>query len=80
MTPEYVENIRDEYWEGDQLKNFFENILPNNIKAYFENFLGLKINITDNFIDTVSQFRKNKASRGLLESYKAKEKMVHPDN
>ena len=80
LTPEYVKNIRDEYWEGDQLKNFFDNILPNNIKAYYENFLSLKINIADNFIDTVSQFRKNKASRGLLESYKAQEKMAHPDN
>ena len=74
LTPEYLENIQDEYWEGDPLKSFFENILPNNIKSCYENFLSLKINIADNFIDTVSQFRKNKATRGLLEAYTAQEK------
>lgn len=76
LTTEYIDNIQDEYWEGDPLKNFFENILPNNIKSYYENFLSLKINIADNFIGTVSQFRKNKATRGLLETYTAQEKLI----
>lgn len=78
LTSEYVENIQDEYWEGDQLKNFFENVLPKNMQTCFENFSNLKINIADNFIDTVSQFRKNKATRGLLDAYKAQEKMINP--
>src|SRR3989339_20912 len=67
LSKEYVENIQDEYWNGDQLKNFFEGVLPNNIAVCYENFLSLKISIADNFIDTVSQFRKNKATKGLLE-------------
>lgn len=75
LTNEYIENIQDEYWEGDPLKNFFENVLPNNISVYFENYSNLKIDIANNFIDTVSKFRKNKATRGLIESYKAQEKM-----
>lgn len=78
LTSEYVENIQDKYWEGDPLKNFFENVLPKNMQTYFENFSNLKINIADNFIDTVSQFRKNKATKGLLETYKAQEKMINP--
>lgn len=78
LTKEYMENIQDEYWDGDQLKNFFENVLPCNIKTCYQNFLSLKINIADNFIDTVSQLRKNKATRGLLETYKAQEKTAYP--
>ncbi len=78
LTSEYVENIQDKYWEGDPLKNFFENVLPKNMQTYFENFSNLKINIADNFIDTVSQFRKNKATKGLLEAYKAQDKMINP--
>lgn len=77
LKEEYVKNIQDEYWDGDQLKNFFGNILPNNIKAYYENFLNSDINIADNFIDTVSQFRKNKATRALLEMYNSQEKMIN---
>ena len=80
LTKEYVENIQDEYWSGDQLKNFFEGALPNNIATCYANFLNLKISIADNFIDTVSQFRKNKATKGLLETYKAQERIAHPSD
>ena len=80
LTKEYVENIQDEYWNSDQLKNFFEGVLPNNIAVCYKNFLSLKISIADNFIDTVSQFRKNKATKGLLEAYKAQEKIAHPSD
>ncbi|MDD4995593.1 MAG: hypothetical protein PHW53_03970 [Patescibacteria group bacterium] len=76
LTREYVENIQDEYWNGDPLKNFFENVLLGNISTYYENFSNLKINITDNFADTVSQFRKNKTTKNLLEMYKTQEKII----
>lgn len=76
LTNEYVENIQDEQWEGDPFKNFFENVFPNNITTYFENYSNLRINIASNFIDTLSQFKKNKATKGLIESYKSQEKML----
>jgi hypothetical protein len=75
LTKEYTDRIRDDYWSGDQLKNFFETILPNNIITNYKNFLELKINIANNFIETVSQFRKNKATKGLIESYQTLDKL-----
>ncbi len=76
LDKEYVNDIKDEYWNGDQLKNFFENVLPKNIEEYYRNFLNLKIQIAESFIETVSQFRKNKATKGLLESYEARENLI----
>lgn len=76
LDKEYVKGIKDEYWDGDQLKNFFENVLPKNIEEYYRNFLNLKIQIADSFVETVSQFRKNKATKGLLESYEARENLI----
>ena len=76
LDKEYVNGIKDEYWNGDQLKNFFENVLPKNIEGYYQNFLNLKIQIADSFVETVSQFRKNKATKGLLESYETRENLI----
>ena len=76
LNKEYVHGIKDEYWNGDQLKNFFENVLPKNIEAYYKNFLDLKIKIADNFVGTVSQFRKNKATKGLIQSYEMQENLI----
>lgn len=62
--------------QTDQIKSFFESTLKNNIAAYHTKFLQSKIEIPDNFIDTVSKFRKNKASKGLIESYQARAKLI----
>lgn len=76
LNTKYIDGIKDEYWEGDQFKNFFENVLPKNIGTYYNNFLNSKIKIADNFLDTVSQFRKNKASKGITQSYKTQENLI----
>ena|GEM_PF-1360343 len=76
LNAEYIHGIKDEYWEGDQFKNFFENVLPKNIESYYGNFLNSKIKIADNFLETVSQFRKNKASKGLMQSYEMQENLI----
>ena len=62
--------------DGEPIKNFFEVILKDRIDAYYKNFMQSKIKISDNFIDTVSQFRKNKATRGLIENYERKQKLL----
>ncbi len=77
MNKEFTEKITDEYYEGESIKNFFEVILKNNVDGYYKNFLQLKVKIADNFIDTVSQFRKNKATRGLIENYKNKQRLIN---
>lgn len=77
LSKEYTEEIREEYWNGDSIHNFFENILPKNINTYYNNFLNTKINIGDNFIETVSQFKKNKGTKGLMNSYQAQENLLN---
>lgn len=72
----YIQGIKDEDWEGDQFKNFFENVLPKNIETYYGNFLNSKIKIADNFLETASQFRKNKATKGLIQSYGMQESLI----
>jgi len=62
--------------DGEPIKNFFEVILKDRIDAYYKNFMQSKIKISDNFIDTVSQFRKNKATRGLIENYERKQRLL----
>lgn len=76
LTKDYIEGIKDEYWTGDPIKNFFEAILPSYAESYYQHFLDQKIKIADNFTDTVSQFRKNKATRGLLNSYEIQENLI----
>ena len=77
MNKEFTEKITDEYYEGESIKNFFEVILKNNVDGYYRNFLQLKVKIADNFIDTVSQFRKNKATKGLISNYENKQKLIN---
>lgn len=61
---------------SDPILNFFENIVSDNIPIYYNNFLGTKIKIADNFIDTVSQFRKNRSTKGLLENYQMTQSLI----
>jgi len=77
LDKEYVTEIREEHWNGDAVHNFFEHILPKNIDAYYNNFLNTKIKIGNDFITTVSQFKKNKGTRGLINSYQAQENLLN---
>lgn len=61
---------------NNEIGNFFETTLSNHIAASYKEFVELKISIHDNLPDTVSQFRKNKATRGLLESFEFQEKTL----
>ena len=62
--------------EGKPINRFFEEILGSRIEVYYKNFALSKIKIADNFIDTVSQFRKNKATNGLIASYENKQNLI----
>ena len=70
ITKELSQNITDGCWDDEPIKNFFENILDKYIENYYSNFSQLKYQIKDNLIDTVSQFRKNKINKKLIESYR----------
>lgn len=76
LSEEYVDGIRDEHWNGEAIYNFFENILPKHINIYSRDFFKTKIKIADDFIGTVSQFKKNKATKGLIKSYQAIENQI----
>lgn len=60
----------------EPINSFFEEILGSRIDVYYKNFLQLKIEVADNFVDTVSQFRKNKATRALIENYERRQKLM----
>ena len=62
--------------EAEPINSFFEEILGSRIEVYYTNFLQSKIKIADNFVDTVSQFRKNKVTRALIESYERRQKLL----
>ncbi len=62
--------------EAEPINSFFEEILGTRIDVYYKNFSQLKMMVADNFVDTVSQFRKNKATRGLIENYERKQKLI----
>jgi hypothetical protein len=51
------------------IKNFFEVILTNNLVNYYEEFLQSKITLKDTLPEIVLQFRKNKATKNLLNSF-----------
>jgi hypothetical protein len=57
---------------SEPLKNFLENILKNNIRVYFDNFLQTKIEIHDDFLNTISQFRGSKLKKILTTSHENK--------
>jgi hypothetical protein len=62
--------------QDETINAFFENTISNYIQSYYDSFLKSKIDIKDNFIDTVSQFRKNKSSKGLIENYENKMTLI----
>jgi hypothetical protein len=76
LEKEYTDGIRDEYWNGDAIYNFFENILPKHIDVYSRDFFKTKIKIADDFMGTVTQFKKNKGTKGLIKSYQAIETQI----
>lgn len=70
-------NNQFQFNECEPIQNFFEVTLEEHIDAYSRNFAQSKVKIVDNFIDTVSQFKKNKATRGLIENYKNKQRLIN---
>ena len=62
--------------EAEPINSFFEEILGSRIGVYYQNFLQTRVKIAGNFIDTVSQFRKNKATRALVENYERRQKLL----
>ncbi len=72
IDQEFAQDILTDYWIGEPLKNFFENIARDNIQTYFDNFLKTEVEISDDFLDTVSQFRSSKLRKLLIASYKNK--------
>jgi len=63
--------------ECKPIAGFFEEILRDHIGVYYKNFILSKIKIADNFVDTVSQFRKSKATKALIASYEIKRKLLN---
>ncbi|MFA6251384.1 MAG: hypothetical protein WC603_02040 [Candidatus Paceibacterota bacterium] len=61
---------------NDQIINFFENTLPNNIEIYYNNFTKINVKVSDNLIDTVAQFRKNKVTKAIIASHKKQEELL----
>ena len=70
------EKVAGKNLNSDQLINFLENTLPNNITTYYDNFIKMKIKVSDNLVDTVSQFRKNKVTKAIIESHKRQEELL----
>jgi len=68
----FIDNNQDE-----TINTFFENTVNNYIEGYYDLFLKSKIEIKDNFLDTVSQFRKNKSSKGLIENYTNRSNLIN---
>ena len=62
--------------DSEPITSFFEEILGSRVGVYYQNFLQTRAKIADNFIDTVSQFRKNKATRALVENYERRQKLL----
>lgn len=76
LKEEYVDGIRNDHWNGDAIYNFFENILPKHIDVYSRDFFKTKIKIANDFMGTVTLFKKNKGTKGLIKSYQAIENQI----
>lgn len=72
----FSKEIIENHWEGEAIKKFFEIILKTNISNYYVNFLRSKIEIKSNFVDIISQFRKNKVNKSLIENYQGRAKLI----
>ena len=70
------EKVAGKNLNSDQLINFLENTLPNNMATYYDNFIKMKIKVSDNLVDIVSQFRKNKVTKAIIESHKRQEELL----
>ena len=77
LLSELKYNNQFQFNECEPIQNFFEVTLEKYINAYSRNFAQSKLKIASNFIDTVSQFRKNKATRGLIQNYQNKQKLIN---
>lgn len=60
----------------ESIANFLVTFIVDDIKHLYTKFMTQKISLAENFVDTVSQFRKSKASRNLLKQYTASQKLI----
>jgi hypothetical protein len=51
--------------EGDVLKKFLENVLPNVAEDFYQDFLRRDINFEGSFVDVIQQLKNGKAKRGI---------------
>lgn len=70
------EKVTEQDLNNDQLINFLKNTLPKNIETYYSNFTNMKIKVSDNLVDIVAQFRKNKVTKSIIESHQKLEKLL----
>jgi hypothetical protein len=71
-TPEGQEAGRP----ANLIRAFFTAILKNNIHNYQPAFFNSTIDIKDNFLDTVSQFKKNNANKNLIKTYMMRQDLL----
>ena len=76
MDSGFVQNTPSENTIIDPLKHFFETILNNHISYYHNNFLQSKVSIKNNFLDTVSQFKKSRNTAALIKSYQSQQNLI----
>lgn len=60
----------------DQIHNFFTTILKSNILKYSGAFFSQKIVIGNNFLSTVSHFKKNNANKNLIKNYTLRDNLL----
>lgn len=58
------------------IDTFFETILKNNIGKYSEAFTQSKITIENNFLDTVSHFKKNNPNKNLVNNFRLRQSLI----
>jgi len=62
--------------ETNTIRTFFETILKNNIIKYNAAFTQPKTVIENNFLDTVSHFKKNNPNRNLIKNYILRQSLI----
>ena len=76
IDSDYVQDIPSEDTTSDPLKHFFKTTLKNHIACYYNDFIQSKVVIKNNFLDTVSQFKKSRNTSALIKNYQAQQKLI----
>lgn len=76
IHPDPAQDTYPENSKKDPFKLFFETILKNHIFKYQNDFFQSKFIIMNNFLDTVSQFKKNRNTISLIKNYQSQQKLI----